>query len=403
MRIWREAERSRTMAPKREVVVVCGAGAAGLAATLAAARHGADVCLLEAQPQIGGTVSGALIHTLGGFFDSAGEFLNGGLARELAEELVRVAAAFRRRVGRTWVLNVAPEAYQAVVRRGLDAEARVRVCCNTQVVSIAAVGKRITEVEARGPQGDFQFPARAVIDCTGTAEVVRIADPSLLQDDPRRAAGGLIFTLRGVVPGALAFPRGVGIVRALRRAAETGTLPASCAKAWLDSGCRDDEVYVKLLVALPENWRDPQVSSATLAAARETQAAAVDFLRQQPEFAQAEVSRTGALGIRDGGRIKGEYSLTAADVRQGRRFPDAACRCCWPIEYWDPDQGVSLEYLSDGRYYEIPLRALQVQGFVNLWAAGKCLSADAWAQASARVVGCCWSMGEAAGKAAAGQ
>jgi hypothetical protein len=389
------------MAGKRDVVVVCGAGAAGLAATLAAARHGAEVCLLEAQPQIGGTVSGALIHTLGGFFDSAGEFLNGGLARELAEQLIREAAAFRRRVGRTWVLNVAPEAYQAVVRRRLDAEPRIRVCCHTRVVGVAAVDDRIIEVKAHGPQGVFCLPTRAVVDATGTAEVVRLVDAALLQDEPRRAAGGLIFTLRGVVPGALAFPRGVGIVRALRRAAETGILPPSCAKTWLDSGCRDDEVYVKLFVPLPESWRDPQVCSATLTAARETQAAVVAFLRQQPDFAQAAVSRTGALGIRDGGRIKGEYLLSAADVRQGRQFPDAACRCCWPIEYWDPDQGVSLEYLADGRYYEIPLRALQVQGFVNLWVAGKCLSADALAQASARVVGCCWSMGEAAGKAAA--
>ncbi len=391
------------MAGTREVVVICGAGAAGLAATLAAARQGAEVCLLEVQPQIGGTVCGALIHTLGGFFDSAGEFLNGGLARELAEELIREAAAFRRRVGRTWVLNVAPDAYQAVVQRRLESEARVTVCCHTQPVGVAVVGNRIVEVEARGPQGVFRLPAQAVVDATGTAEAVRLVDPALLQDDPRRAAGGLIFTLRGVVPGALAFPRGVGIVRALRRAAETGILPPSCAKAWLDSGCRDDEVYVKLFVPLPENWRDPQVCCATLDAARETQAAVVAFLRQQPEFAQATVSRTGALGIRDGGRVKGEYTLTVADVRQGRRFADAACRCCWPIEYWDPDQGVSLEYLPDGSYYEIPLRALHVQGFVNLWAAGKCLSADALAQASARVVGCCWSMGEAVGKAFAAQ
>src|SRR5438876_1068692 len=45
-----------------EAVVVCGAGAAGLAAALAAARAGAEVCLMEARPRLGGTVSHALIH-----------------------------------------------------------------------------------------------------------------------------------------------------------------------------------------------------------------------------------------------------------------------------------------------------------------------------------------------------
>ena len=43
---------------------------------------------------------------------------------------------------------------------------------------------------------------------------------------------------------------------------------------------------------------------------------------------------------------------------------------------------------------------LRVRGYENLWAAGKCLSADALAHASARVAGTCWAMGEAAGKAA---
>ena len=138
-----------------------------------------------------------------------------------------------------------------------------------------------------------------------------------------------------------------------------------------------------------------------MVSARQTQAAVVEYLCRLPEFAQATVSRTGTLGIRDGGRVKGEYCLNVADVRQARKFADAACRCCWPIEYWDPDQGVALEYLADGSYYEIPLRCLNVRGFDNLWAAGKCLSADALAQASARVVGSCWSMGEAVGKAVA--
>ena len=41
-----------------------------------------------------------------------------------------------------------------------------------------------------------------------------------------------------------------------------------------------------------------------------------------------------------------------------------------------------------------------MRGYENLWAAGKCLSADALAHASARVAGTCWAMGEAAGKAA---
>src|SRR5262249_53878683 len=157
-------------------------------------------------------------------------------------------------------------------------------------------------------------------------------------------------------------------------------------------GVVEDEVYVKLLVPVSENG-EADVPDRALHVRDEV----IAFLKRLPAFARAWLVRTGSLGIRDGGRVQGEYCLTLEDVRQGRRFTDPACRCCWPIELWDPDRGVELEYLPDGSYYEIPLRALRVRGWRNVWVAGKCLSADRYAQASARVVGSCWSMGEAAG------
>jgi hypothetical protein len=87
-------------------------------------------------------------------------------------------------------------------------------------------------------------------------------------------------------------------------------------------------------------------------------------------------------------------------VSEARKFADAVCRCAWPIEFWDPQCGVKLHYLPDNDFYEIPLRCLKVGGIANLWAAGKCLSADRQAQASARIAGTCWAMGEAVGRAA---
>jgi FAD dependent oxidoreductase len=386
----------------REVIAVCGAGAAGMAAAVAAARAGADVCLIEAEPRIGGTVAHALIHTLGGLYDSEGAFLNGGLAEELAEGLLRTDPAVRRRrLGRTWVLSADPETYQGVAWRMLAAEPRVTAKTKARVCGVERSADRIVGLDVAGPSGPFRLRTRAVVDATGVGAIARLADTGLVQDDGRRAAGGLIFSLRGVAPGTLDWPKGLAIVRALRTAASEGILPSECARTWVDIGVREDEVYVKLAVALPNDWLDEEARGEITRAARQTQAAVVAFLRGLPGFGAAQVSRTGNLGIRDGGRVRGEYCLTADDVRQGRRFADAACRCAWPIEYWDPEHGVALEYLPDGRSYDIPMRSLKVKGIANLWVAGKCLAADHLAQASARVAGCCWSMGEAAGRAAA--
>lgn len=382
----------------KNTVLVCGAGAAGMAAALAAARCGAHVCLVESKPRPGGTVAHSFIHTLGGLFDSAGEYLQVGLARELADALVKADPAVgKRRLGRTYVLNVSPETYQTVVQHWLESEPRIAPLYESRVTRIVKSGRRIGAVYTSGPCGETRLAVGAVIDATGSAEFVRLADADLVEDDEHAAAGGLIFRLRGVVAGTLAFPKGVAVLRALRAGVEAGTLPLECSKAWLDSGAFADEVYVKLFVPRVVRGNRELAMKAAMAA----RAAVFTFLKGLPGFEKSWIARTGELGVRDGGRIRGEYLLTVDDVRRGRAFPDGVCRCSWPIEYWDPCTGVSLEYLPDGSSYEIPLRALKVAGLENVWAAGKILSADRFAQASARVVGCCWAMGEAAGKAAA--
>jgi hypothetical protein len=204
-----------------------------------------------------------------------------------------------------------------------------------------------------------------------------------------------------VAPCALEFPKGLAVVRSLRAAAQSGQLPRQCTHAWIDVGIEPGEAFLKLFVPLTPHWRDPSSQCEIADQAAATTAAIIDFLHQWPDFAQARIAHTGSLGVRDGGRIRGRYMLTADDVRHGRRFTDAVCRCAWPIEYWDPERGVEIEYLPGSTHYEIPLRSLQLVGIDNLYAAGKCLSADRLAHASARVVGACWAMGEAAGAAAA--
>ena len=383
-------------------VVVCGGGAAGLAAALAAARRGARVLLLEAGPQLGGTVANALIHTLAGFYDAAGEVMNDGLPAELLDRLLHAdPSARRRKMGRLWVLNVCPTIYRDTVTRWIATERQIAVLCKASVTRAVRRGNSIVELEFATRDGTFPVRPAAVIDATGTAEVVRLIDRSLVMDDEGRSAGGWIFRLRGVAPGALDFPKGVGIVRLLRAAAKAGDLPAECAHAWLDSGVYPDETFVKLMVPHSARWRDPAHHREITARAQQTQAAVLEFLTLRPDFAGAYTTQTGTLGVRDGGRICGRYVLTGDDVRQGRTFHDSFGRCAWPIEFWDPERGVSIEHLPPGACYEIPMRCLQLTGIQNLWVAGKCLSADREAQASARVVGACWAMGEAAGSAAA--
>ena len=57
--------------------------------------------------------------------------------------------------------------------------------------------------------------------------------------------------------------------------------------------------------------------------------------------------------------------------------------------------------MKDGRSYDVPFRSLIPQNVENLLVAGRCFSSTREANGSARVMGPCLSMGQAAGTAAA--
>lgn len=375
-------------------LAVIGAGATGLACAISSARTGARVFLIEKSSALGGTVAHSLIHTIGGLYDSTGKYLNSGLAVETAELLLNASPhTTKRRMGRLWTLSVDPATYLEVIEHWIARHPSISVMRNTLPIAVrdefASGGRRkIKAIEVLGETGRSTIKAQAIVDATGNAAVVRMAGSGLVSSGT--ALAGLIFQIQGAEPGCLDFPKNVAVRRTLQKSVEAGVLPGIFANTWLDAGVYPGEIYAKAnfcigdfdATAVP-NW----------------EAALLKVIRALPDFRQSVITRTGALGVRDGGSIEGEYRLTLDDVKRGRRFEDSVGSCAWPVEYWDPEKGVLLDHLPDGQSYDIPLRALKVAGFINLWAAGKCLSAEKMAQASARVAGTCWAMGDGLGAA----
>jgi hypothetical protein len=103
---------------------------------------------------------------------------------------------------------------------------------------------------------------------------------------------------------------------------------------------------------------------------------------------------------RDGMKAKGVYVLSGQDVLNAKKFSDTAARGCWPVEKWNLAGNLDIRYLPEGEYYDIPEQSLRIPGIKNLMIAGKCISADNDAIASARVIGSCLATGEAAAKLA---
>jgi hypothetical protein len=113
------------------------------------------------------------------------------------------------------------------------------------------------------------------------------------------------------------------------------------------------------------------------------------------------------IGVRDGRRIVGRYTVNKDDVVSGVRHPDGVTRATFGVDIHaltaEINRGVAA-YSSQGikvKPYDIPLRALIAKDVDGLMMAGRCISGDFIAQASYRVTGNAVGMGEAAGVVAA--
>ena len=351
-------------------IAVAGGGAAGIAAAVCAARAGCKTLLMDSRPGAGGTGGFSGLTTLCGLFDEDGQFLNGGFSREFAEALAREDDAREPlKMGRVHVQLYRPASFQKLAARWLEGEPRLSLRWETPLRDLRLEGPRITGLNGAR--------VAVVIDCTGTAEVGRASGEALLETDETTQAPSVVFPLEHV----------------------ERDLSAPVAVA-------------PVLLALARAKFSPVSFMPTL----ETGTVAVKFAGEPAEvprllkFLRAEVPGFERCGTaqqeftyarRAGTMIVGRHVLTGDEVLGARKFPDAVARACWPIEQWSPEGRPRVRYLKPGEFYEIPARSLRAARTDNLFMAGKSLSADVDAVASARVMGSCLATGAAAGQLAA--
>src|SRR6185503_7668217 len=99
-------------------------------------------------------------------------------------------------------------------------------------------------------------------------------------------------------------------------------------------------------------------------------------------------------------RIVGAYVLTGQDVLECRDFSDSIGVNGWPVEEHVRGE-VQWRWPGPRGYHQIPFRCMVPREVENLLVAGRCASATHEGQASLRVSGPCFEMGQAAGTAAA--
>jgi hypothetical protein len=390
-------------------VLVAGGGAAGVAAAAAAGRAGARVVLLERYGFLGGAATVSQVGTVCGLYLRDGRkaqpsLVAGGFVREFEARLRRACGMepLLLEAG-LWVLPFSVTAFAEVADQVVAESGDVTLALHATVSEAVAEGGRVVQVRALAWNEPLTVRPGIVVDCSGEATAAALAGCSV-EEGAADQAPALIFTVENAAP-KVAENGLLEARRELRRAVETGRLPALCEQIALVPGIGADG-RLALKLNLPPG--EPSRSAWRQVTAWERQARAlipriVRFLAgAAPSFSNARLGSVAPrLGVRSGRRLKGHARLEDADVLGARKFPAGIARGCWPMERWGLRPRPELAFFGERDYYEIPLDCLRSADLDNVLAAGRCFSAAPGAISSARVIGTALATGWAAGTAAA--
>ena len=401
-------------------VVVLGGGPAGIAAAACAARHGADVLVVERYGFLGGMGTAAGVTNFCGLHANVhGEIRQ--VVHGVADELLdRMRALDGLSEPHLIFGRIHAQAYDMSAFKCAADELLVSQGASILFHALGAGVLRkddgtIHALLLETKSGRVAVRGRLFIDCSGDADLAHWAGVALEKGDDH---GNLLYpTLMfrvGNVDGDRAgeawrsipalmdaseasgefhFPRRGAIVRPQKHAYEWRV---NVTQLRDDSGRAIDGTDARSL------------SDAELEGRRQI----VEYLRflraKVPGFENAyALDIAPQVGIRETRRLVGECMLTREDVLSCARFGDSIGVNGWPIEnHVAGDVRWEWPALDSRGYNELPYRMLvprraTANGVGNLLVAGRCAAMTHEGQSAARVSGACFVMGQAAGTAAA--
>lgn len=375
-------------------VAVIGGGIAGVTAACAAARAGAAVLLVERFGIPGGNL------TTGGVASFCGETRGQGeIFDRIVSDLERFQAIvpyepYERREARVFDHHIL-----ALVLQELLLRYGVKLLLHTRFVDTRLKNGRLQEILLCGKSGLEALRAGMYVDCSGDADLARSAGLPVYKGRPEdhlTLPMSVMFFVRHVAPEGFRPQLPEGWFRPVRTAED---LPMT--SVW-PNGPGGNALKVKI----PKyDSTDTESLTAAEIQARRRIWEVLDYYQREKRQPWRYDGCSPQIGIREGARIVGEYTLTLADLRAGRKFDDAVARGIYYLDGHRPDDEKRTYILSKEELkvppYQIPLRCLIARDVENLLMAGRCFSADQLALSSARVSTTCAMMGQAAGIAAA--
>jgi hypothetical protein len=350
-------------------VIVVGGGIAGVAAALAASRHGARTLLLEKQVVLGGLATAGHIAIYLPLCDGMGNKVIGGIAEELLWESIRYGGGnlppeWEGRPARVitqkrYQTDFNVPAFVFALDRVVG-KAGVDLLFDTIFCAPVMENGRCKAVIVENKSGRQAYLCRAVVDATGDADVLSRSGASCAEQDNMLTYWSYCLT-EDSLQHAVAQQNVSNLLKLFFIGGHTGSgLPEGSPRYYGTDVRQITEFLLKCRELAFNELRKRGMDKLVFAS-----------------FPSMPLFRTTR-------RLEGEYVMGPADIH--KRFKDSV--------------GCIGDWRQAGPVYEIPYRALYSNKAPNVLAAGRNISAagDTWEVT--RVIPAAAATGQAAGTAA---
>ena len=400
-------------------VVVVGGGAAGVAAANTIANQNLKVVLIEKYGFCGGGAVAGLSGTICGMYEASDKLQNKpkqavfGFTDQFAKMLEQKGGLTEPiAYGKTFTRVHDPLVWKETADVFLQNRNITTIYHAVVIKTLVEGNDKIEGVQVWSKQGTFNIKSKITIDASGDADVIAMAGlPNFIGDKGKVQNPTMIFKISGVDIETFKQTYGLNsimpqeVTDLIIKMNKGNKYKLPRAKIWLFSTTKPNELLCNCTRIIGEDGRElnslyyKDFTEAETQGRKQIREYAKFFKENLKGCEKSFVTDTGTqVGIRQTRQVDGVYKLKNSDVINGKKFKDGIARSPWPIELHSGNKP-KVEWLLDD-VYEIPLNCFIPKNGEGIIAAGRCLSAEHEAVASARVTAQCFSYGHAVGHAA---
>ena len=400
-------------------VVVVGGGAAGVAAANTIANQNLKVVLIEKYGFCGGGAVAGLSGTICGMYEASDKLQNKpkqavfGFTDQFAKMLEQKGGLTEPiAYGKTFTRVHDPLVWKETADVFLQNRNITTIYHAVVIKTLVEGNDKIEGVQVWSKQGTFNIKSKITIDASGDADVIAMAGlPNFIGDKGKVQNPTMIFKISGVDIETFKQTYGLNsimpqeVTDLIIKMNKDNRYKLPRAKIWLFSTTKPNELLCNCTRVIGEDGRElnslyyKDFTEAETQGRKQIREYAKFFKENLKGCEKSFVTDTGTqVGIRQTRQVDGVYKLKNSDVINGKKFKDGIARSPWPIELHSGNKP-KVEWLLDD-VYEVPLNCFVPKNGEGIIAAGRCLSAEHEAVASARVTAQCFSYGHAVGHAA---